>query len=69
MFGSTMPVLKRIHQDASKEIARRDKVLLEGLTKAGFKLDSGPHGAGFIMKYFERGGGEASYVLKISELF
>lgn len=60
-----MPVLKRMHQDATKEIARRDKDLLEGLTKAGFKLDDGPHGAGFIMKYFERGGGGFQCVLKV----
>ena len=39
-------MLKRIHLDATKEIARRDKDLLEGLEKAGFKLDQGPDDAG-----------------------
>lgn len=51
------PMLKRMHLDATKEIARRDADLLSGLTKAGFKLDSGPDDAGFFMKYFQRGKG------------
>ena len=51
------PMLKRMHVDATVEIARRDKDLLAGLAKAGFKLDSGPDDSGFFMKYFQRGGG------------
>ena len=39
-------MLKRMHVDATKEIARRDKDLLEGLEKAGFKLDHGPDDSG-----------------------
>ena len=50
-------MLKRLHLDATIEIARRDKDLLAGLEKAGFKLDNGPDDAGFFMKYFQRGGG------------
>ena len=50
-------MLKRKHLDATKEISRRDAKLLEGLTKAGFKLDQGPDDSGFFMKYFQRGGG------------
>ena len=50
-------ILKRLHVDATKEIARRDSKLLEGLTKAGFMLDSGPDDSGLFMKYFQRGGG------------
>lgn len=50
-------MLKRMHVDATKEIARRDADLLAGLEKAGFKLDNGPDDAGFFMKYFQRGGG------------
>ena len=50
-------MLKRMHQDATSEISRRDEPLLKGLEKAGFKLDSGPDDAGFFMKYFQRGGG------------
>ena len=51
------PLLKRMHVDATAEIAKRDQALLEGLAKAGFKLDNGPDDAGFFMKYFQRGGG------------
>lgn len=50
-------VLKRLHVDAAKEIAKRDRQLLDGLTNAGFALDAGPDESGFIMKYFQRGGG------------
>lgn len=50
-------MLKRMHMDATKEIARRDADLLAGLEKAGFKVDNGPDDAGFFMKYFQRGGG------------
>ncbi|KAF2277372.1 FAD/NAD(P)-binding domain-containing protein [Westerdykella ornata] len=34
-----------------------DKETLEGLRKAGFRLDSGPNDAGLMMKYYQRGGG------------
>ncbi|KAL8952004.1 MAG: hypothetical protein Q9222_002050 [Ikaeria aurantiellina] len=50
-------MLKRMHQDATAEISKRDGSLLKGLEKAGFKLDDGPDDAGFFMKYFQRGGG------------
>ncbi|KAL8993553.1 MAG: hypothetical protein Q9169_006261 [Polycauliona sp. 2 TL-2023] len=50
-------MLKRMHQDATAEISRRDETILKGLEKAGFKLDDGPDDAGFFMKYFQRGGG------------
>lgn len=36
---------------------QRDKKTLEGLEKAGFKLDMGPNDAGLFFKYFQRGGG------------
>ena len=39
-------MLKRLHVDATKEIAKRDQDLLDGLTKAGFKVDHGPDDAG-----------------------
>jgi hypothetical protein len=56
-MGNTNPVIKRLHQDVTKKIAKQDKDLLEGLTKAGFALDEGPDNAGMFMKYFQRGGG------------
>ncbi|KAL3461168.1 hypothetical protein BJX64DRAFT_300196 [Aspergillus heterothallicus] len=34
-----------------------DKELLDGLAKAGFKVDRGPDNAGLLMKYWQRGGG------------
>ncbi len=51
------PILKRLHVDATKEIARRDEKLLNGLTKMGFMVDAGPDDSGLFMKYFQRGGG------------
>ena len=50
-------MLKRLHQDSRKEIERLDKATLDSLTATGFKLDEGPDGAGFFIKYLERGGG------------
>ena len=41
-------ILKRIHMDATVEIARRDKDLLAGLEKVGFKLDDGPDQSGTL---------------------
>ncbi|KAL4902189.1 hypothetical protein BDW74DRAFT_158754 [Aspergillus multicolor] len=36
---------------------QHDKELLDGLAKAGFKVDMGPDNAGLLMKYWQRGGG------------
>lgn len=58
MFSSTPNFLhKRLHKDVTAKIAEFDKSTLDGLTKAGFKLDFGPDDSGFLMKYFTRGGG------------
>jgi cation diffusion facilitator CzcD-associated flavoprotein CzcO len=51
------PVLKGIHVAVTAAQNKHDAKLLEGLTKAGFKLDQGPDDAGLFMKYFQRGGG------------
>ena len=53
--GTTFPVLKRLHQDSREEIEGLDKATLDGLAATGFKLDEGPDGAGFFIKYLERG--------------
>ncbi|PLB54696.1 putative flavo protein [Aspergillus steynii IBT 23096] len=37
--------------------AAHDKATLEGLERAGFKVDRGPDDAGLFLKYFQRGGG------------
>ena len=44
-------MLKRMHMDATEDIAERDKEMLSGLEKAGFKTDKGPDDAGKIMVY------------------
>ncbi|KAL3472455.1 hypothetical protein BJX99DRAFT_249626 [Aspergillus californicus] len=36
---------------------QHDKELLDGLAKAGFKVDHGTDDTGLLMKYFQRGGG------------
>lgn len=51
------PVGARLKVDANREINRRDATLLNGLTAAGFALDSGPDCSGLFMKYLHRGGG------------
>ena len=59
LFFSSIPypVLKIIHQYATQLIAEDDKEMLEGLEKAGFKLDYGYEGSGLFMKYLISGGG------------
>ncbi|BFZ59121.1 hypothetical protein YB2330_000123 [Saitoella coloradoensis] len=58
MFSSTPnPLHADLHQHVTRRIADLDKDLLDGLQKAGFKLDFGDDGSGFLMKYFRRGGG------------
>jgi len=58
-FLYSMPgaLMKAQQVKVTKMQAEHDKELLEGLEKAGFKTDSGPMGAGLLMKYFQRGGG------------
>lgn len=51
------PILKYLHIQATNEIMQRDRSLLQGLTAAGFAIDSGPDGSGLMMKYLTRGGG------------
>jgi len=50
-------VLKSLQVKVTELQRQHDAKTLEGLTKAGFKLDSGPENAGLFMKYFQRGGG------------
>lgn len=51
------PVLKSLQADATQILAELDKEMLEGLERAGFKTDAGPHGGGLFAKYLQRGGG------------
>ncbi|PKS07410.1 hypothetical protein jhhlp_006013 [Lomentospora prolificans] len=57
IHGHPSSVLKALNVTICEKEAKFDKELLDGLDKAGFKTDSGPDGAGLIIKYFQRGGG------------
>ncbi|KDE04172.1 hypothetical protein MVLG_05396 [Microbotryum lychnidis-dioicae p1A1 Lamole] len=48
-------VLAQFQTEATKEVTRKDKDLLDGLRKAGFKLN--PYPEGLFIKYFHDGGG------------
>ena len=57
MNGMSTSLLKTMQVQASKKARSHDKNLLEGLTKAGYKLDDGPRESGIMFKYFQRAGG------------
>ncbi|TAQ84823.1 hypothetical protein B7494_g6857 [Chlorociboria aeruginascens] len=50
-------VLKYLGVSETNSSAKADKKILQGLSKAGFKLDGGPDGGGLWIKYLQRGGG------------
>ncbi|RAL16074.1 flavin-containing monooxygenase [Aspergillus homomorphus CBS 101889] len=50
-------VLKAQQVKITRAQNHHDRAVLDGLDRAGFKVDNGPAGAGLIMKYFQRGGG------------
>ncbi|KAM0747858.1 dimethylaniline monooxygenase [Meredithblackwellia eburnea MCA 4105] len=54
---TSLPIdlLAEFHVGATKDIAEKDKDILDGLTKAGFKLNHYPQG--LFIKYFRDGGG------------
>ncbi|GAB1318037.1 Putative flavin-containing protein [Madurella fahalii] len=55
--GWPFEVLKSIQVDLTKFMVEHDKEMLEGLEKAGFKTDTGPHGSGVFSKYIQKAGG------------
>lgn len=57
MWGHPAETLKALNADLCTKQQEKDKVLLQGLEKAGFKLDKGPDDCGLFFKYFQRGGG------------
>lgn len=57
VWGFPSEVLKSLQIDATTISTMRDKEILEGLDKAGFKLDMGPSSGGLFPKYLQRGGG------------
>jgi putative flavoprotein involved in K+ transport len=56
---NSMPfaLLPHFHKQLTQRIADMDKELLDGLIAAGFALDFGEDGSGFLMKYHRYGGG------------
>ncbi|GKT50479.1 putative indole-3-pyruvate monooxygenase YUCCA4 [Colletotrichum spaethianum] len=52
-----IPVQFALQAHGTKAIAAVDRELLDGLSKAGFKLDFGADGSGIYRKYITRGGG------------
>ncbi|OHE98591.1 flavin-containing monooxygenase [Colletotrichum orchidophilum] len=52
-----LPVQFALSAHGTKSITAVDQELLDGLSKAGFKLDFGPDGSGIYRKYVTRGGG------------
>ncbi len=52
-----LPLLADLHKDMTDKIAQMDDALLRGLRAAGFELDFGEDGSGFLMKYHRTGGG------------
>ncbi|CAI7663807.1 unnamed protein product [Penicillium bialowiezense] len=51
------PLFKSQQIKVTKAMNQNDSKILQGLEKAGFKVDMGPMDAGLIIKYFQRGGG------------
>jgi cation diffusion facilitator CzcD-associated flavoprotein CzcO len=57
IHGKPTSVLKAEQIKVNERQAEHDKDMLEGLARAGFKVDRGPDEAGLFFKYFQRGGG------------
>ncbi|KAL6857379.1 FAD/NAD(P)-binding domain-containing protein [Trichoderma novae-zelandiae] len=57
IHSQPLSVLKTLQISVAKRQAENDRHILEGLTRAGFNVDSGPGGAGLFYKYFQWGGG------------
>lgn len=57
LWSSPTSVSKAVQVQVTQLAIEHDTALLEGLQKAGFKLDRGTNGAGLFFKYFQRGGG------------
>lgn len=57
VWGWPSEVLKSVQVDLTSIVSERDKEILDGLNKAGFKTDQGPSGGGIFAKYLQRGGG------------
>jgi putative flavoprotein involved in K+ transport len=59
LIATSMPfaLVRRSHIALTAQGRKLDKDLLDGLTRAGFRLDFGADGSGWQFKYLTRGGG------------
>ena len=59
VYGQSLPIPVQfaLNVGGTAKITAAEKETLDGLTKAGFKLDFGHDGSGIYRKYIERGGG------------
>lgn len=59
VYGQSLPIPVQfaLNVDATNRIAAAEKDNIDGLTKAGFKIDFGEDGSGIYRKYVTRGGG------------
>ena len=59
VYGQSLPLPVRfaLNVDKNSQIAAAEKDNLDRLEKAGFKVDFGEDGSGFVRKYLTRGGG------------
>lgn len=57
LMFSSLPIalIEQFHQSTTREVFEKDKETLEGLEKAGFKVNR--YSAGLFMKLFIDGGG------------
>lgn len=56
-WATPVEVVKAVQLEGTRAQVVRDGATLEGLAKAGFKLDRGPDDCGLTVKYYQRGGG------------
>ena len=52
-----LQLMRKAHQQITEQARALDRELLDGLARAGFRLDFGADGTGWQFKYLERGGG------------
>ena len=59
LLATSMPfrLSRKSHISLTEQSKQLDKEILDGLTRAGFKLDYGDDGSGWQFKYLTRGGG------------
>jgi cation diffusion facilitator CzcD-associated flavoprotein CzcO len=57
MSGFVLPVLRESAKRLTAMSTARDRPLLDRLEAAGLRLDDGPDGTGWMMKFYERAGG------------